>query len=140
MMKVRFYRERIFIGYGREVRRYKYEMNPKSMTDIKNALEKAWSIQSSSKWAPNNPAARQCGVTALVVHDLLGGEILKTQLLDGWHFYNALNGQRHDFTESQFSAPITYLDVASNRAEAFADTNQQQYEYLKQAVMSQMPS
>lgn len=108
--------------------------------DIKRALENAWSIRSSSKWTEDNPAAGQCGVTALVVHDLLGGDILKTDLPDGWHFYNWIDGQRFDFTESQFATPIVYQDLTSHRTEAFADTNEQQYAYLLEAVRSQLHS
>jgi hypothetical protein len=63
-------------------------------------LFKAWSEKSSTKYSPDNPALGQCGVTALVVNDLLGGEILKTPLSEGWHFYNRINGQVYDFTAS----------------------------------------
>jgi len=76
----------------------------------------------------------QCGVTALVINDLYGGEILKTELKEGWHFYNEINEKRYDFTESQFPSSIEYMDVPSNREEAFADTNDKQYNYLKQRV------
>ncbi|SMO57594.1 YunG family protein [Melghirimyces algeriensis] len=44
------------------------------------------SEQSSTKSAPENPACGQCDVTALVVQDVLGGNILKTPLPAGWHF------------------------------------------------------
>lgn len=47
------------------------------------AIKKSWSHQSSSKWSNDNSARGQCGVTALVVHDFLGGEILKTWLDEG---------------------------------------------------------
>jgi [ribosomal protein S5]-alanine N-acetyltransferase len=32
----------------------------------------AWSLKSSSKWSRENPAKGQCGVTSLVVNDILG--------------------------------------------------------------------
>jgi hypothetical protein len=47
---------------------------------MQEALLKSWSINSSSKWTKDNPAKGQCGVTALVVNDLLGGLIRKTPL------------------------------------------------------------
>ena len=102
---------------------------------IANALSKSWSIESSTKWSKDNPSAGQCGVTALVVNDLLGGEIKKTKLPDGWHFYNFIKNKRYDFTVSQFKKEILYMDVPSNRAEAYADTNENQYGYLKQKVL-----
>ncbi|QCR31188.1 hypothetical protein [Lysinibacillus sp. SGAir0095] len=102
---------------------------------IVNALSKSWSIKSSSKWSIENPAKGHCGVTTLVVNDLLGGEILKTSLPDGWHFYNFIDGNRYDFTSSQFIEPIAYLDIPSNREEAYLDTNEKQYTFLKQRVL-----
>jgi hypothetical protein len=101
-------------------------------------LFEVWSEKSSTKFSPDNPALGQCGVTALVVNDLLGGEILKTPLSEGWHFYNRINGQVYDFTASQFSEEIQYKDILSSRDEAFADTNEQQYIYLKQAVINRV--
>ncbi|MFD2369802.1 hypothetical protein ACFSO0_07475 [Brevibacillus sp. GCM10020057] len=115
-------------------------MNPADFAptpqNLQQVLIKAWSLQSSSKWTPNNPARGQCGVTALVVNDLLGGEIVKTPLPDGVHFYNRISGQRYDFTESQFREPIVYEDQLSSREEAFRDTNAEQYNYLKHAVVN----
>lgn len=102
---------------------------------LKTMLFQAWSLQSSTLWTPDNPARGQCGVTALVVQDLLGGEIRKTKLKEGWHFYNFIDGQRMDFTESQFAERITYMDIPATRAEAFADTNEQQYSYLQTKVL-----
>lgn len=72
-------------------------------SDLSKILLTVWSIESSSKWSPQNPANGQCGVTALVVNDFLGGEILKTKTPDGWHYYNKIDGIRCDFTESQFA-------------------------------------
>ncbi|WP_102271686.1 YunG family protein [Cytobacillus massiliigabonensis] len=106
---------------------------------LKQTLLLSWSIQSSTKWSVDNPAKGQCGVTALVVNDMLGEEILKTDLPDGWHFYNRINGKRYDFTRSQFSGEINYKDILSNREEAFLDTNKNQYNYLKQSVEKLIP-
>jgi hypothetical protein len=102
--------------------------------DLLRALKKSWSNQSSSKWSLDNPARGQCGVTALVVNDILGGEIYKTWLDEGWHFYNMLAGERRDFTEEQFLYNLEYQDLCSSREEAFQDTNDAQYSYLKSQV------
>ncbi len=37
------------------------------------------------------------------VNDILGGDILKTKLDEGWHYYNRINGGIIDFTKSQFT-------------------------------------
>ena len=102
--------------------------------NLLNVLRQSWSIQSSSKWSDGNPAKGQCGVTSLVVQDILGGEIKKVFLEEGWHFYNVINGERMDFTEEQFSSKIDYQDIDSNRAEAYQDTDDAQYSYLKSQV------
>ncbi|MED3021187.1 MULTISPECIES: YunG family protein [Bacillus cereus group] len=112
------------------------------MDDVKikriyEALVKSWSIETSSKWTIKNPAKGQCGVTALVVQDIYGGKIKKTKVGEVWHFYNCIVGQRFDFTETQFNGRLNYLDVESNREEAFADTNEKQYSILKEKIMKE---
>ncbi|MEM8664456.1 MAG: hypothetical protein AAGF49_10085 [Pseudomonadota bacterium] len=105
---------------------------------FRKALETSWSLASSTLWRADNPAAGQCGVSALVAQDHLGGDILKTRYGSIWHFYNRIDGERVDFTKAQFDAPITYDDIPSNRDEAFADTNAEQYAVLGGAVARQM--
>ncbi|OLO26574.1 hypothetical protein BTA37_27635 [Priestia megaterium] len=109
-----------------------------SIENVRDALYKSWSLESSSKWMRKNPAIGQCGVTALVVNDLFGGEIVKTMCTGDWHFYNKLNGVRYDFTEEQFSEAIKYDDIPSSREEAFLDTNLQQYNALRKKVYQQL--
>ncbi len=46
------------------------------MISFLSVLFKAWSIESSSQWTIKNPTKGQCGVTALIVNDYFGGEIL----------------------------------------------------------------
>ena len=104
------------------------------LLELQKKFVKAWSIHSSTKWSPENPAKGQCGVTALVVNDFVGGEILKTPVSEGWHYYNRINGQRVDLTDSQFEDTIFYEDIPSNREEAFSDTNRMQYDYLKKRI------
>ena len=35
---------------------------------------------------------------SFLIHDIFGGEILKTHKKKGWHFYNRIDGKRIDFT------------------------------------------
>ena len=101
------------------------------LADFYQQLCRSWSIETSRGWTRDNPASGQCGVTALVVHDKFGGEILKTDVNGAWHFYNRIDGRRVDFTMGQFDSPIGYDDVPSNRDEALGDCSRQQYELLK---------
>ncbi|WP_446692591.1 YunG family protein [Saccharopolyspora hordei] len=59
-------------------------------------------------WHAGNPARGQCGVTALVVHDLLGGDLLRGEVhVDGrrvdHHWWDRLpGGLEVDLTREQF--------------------------------------
>jgi hypothetical protein len=62
-------------------------------------------------WSVANPARGQCGATALVLHDLLGGELLRAEVRhadgsrQGHHYWNLLaSGFEIDLTAEQFSA------------------------------------
>jgi hypothetical protein len=85
---------------------------------VARALRKSRSPASARQWTAEKPAAGQCKVTALLVYELFGGELLKTSLPEGDHFYNRIDGCRYDFTDSQFAQPISYSDLAATRAGA----------------------
>ncbi|WP_092183423.1 YunG family protein [Bradyrhizobium sp. cf659] len=48
--------------------------------DVQRALRRSWSLSTASQWTSYNPAAGQCNVASLLIHDLFGGELLKTPL------------------------------------------------------------
>jgi hypothetical protein len=108
----------------------------RDVADLYGRLRRSWSIETGRHWKIDNPAAGQCGVTALVVNDTLGGSILKTDVNGAWHFYNVVDGRRVDFTMSQFSGPIFYDDISSDREEALLDCSPEQYELLSSRVRS----
>lgn len=101
--------------------------------EVERALRNSWSADTSGGWLAHNPARGQCNVTALLVNDLYGGEILKTPVPDGEHFYNRIDGDRIDFTAEQFDTPIGYVDLPSNRTEALAGRTLEKYEALRSA-------
>lgn len=105
-------------------------MTPEHLAAFVRRIEAGWSLETSSRWEPANPARGQCSVTTLVAQDILGGEILKTQTPAGTHFYNRIDGERHDFTLSQFDRPIAFDDVPASRDEVMADTSPEQYRTL----------
>jgi hypothetical protein len=97
------------------------------------ALLDSWSLKTSGQWLASNPARGQCNVTALLINEFFGGEIIKTPLPEGDHFYNRIDGRRIDLTDSQFEAPLNYLDLGSGRNEALAGTSAAKYEFLRAA-------
>lgn len=71
-----------------------------------------WSAETSvcpDKWNPANPALGQCAVTALVIQDRFGGEIMKTTVNGESHYLNKFHdGTWADATLSQFPYGSTY--------------------------------
>ena len=108
------------------------ELDPPRLYQI---LRRCWSAETGRKWLRSNPALGQCSVTAMVAQDLLGGEILKTEVDGQWHFYNLVNGRRWDLTMSQFETPIGYADLPSSRTEALGDTSSERYRLLRERVL-----
>lgn len=105
--------------------------------DVQRALRKAWSLSTASKWTADNPAAGQCNVTSLLIHELFGGDLLMTLLPDGNHFYNRIGGRRYDFTASQFDRPITYMDLPASRTDAELGATSDQLAELRAALGEQ---
>ena len=100
---------------------------------VQRILRKTWSLATSSQWTARNPAAGQCNVTSLLIHELFGGDLLKTPLPAGDHFYNRIDGKKYDFTASQFDQPIAYVDLPASRAEAERGATKDQLAELRGA-------
>lgn len=98
---------------------------------IRSALMTAWSLQSAKQWTPQCPAAGQCNVTATLIFDLFGGEILRTGLHQGYHYYNRIGGKIVDLTDSQFAEPIAYQNETSSRAAAMESVHEDEYGALR---------
>jgi hypothetical protein len=101
--------------------------------DLYRAISRVWSGDTSSPtdaWSSSNPAQNHCSITALVVQDHFGGEILSTKTQGGTHFYNLIDAKKWDLTVSQFAEPIPYDDTPSSRIAALADTSAQKYALL----------
>ncbi|MEE1802783.1 MULTISPECIES: hypothetical protein [unclassified Streptomyces] len=86
---------------------------PWLLTDIEHAVRSSWSAETCTpefraRWTPDNPARDQCGVTAMVLNDLLGGELIRGEVhVDGertdYHWWNRLGmGIEIDLTREQF--------------------------------------
>ncbi|TDD41524.1 hypothetical protein E1263_42465 [Kribbella antibiotica] len=84
-----------------------------STEELQILLRTAWGPdtcypESSAEWRADNPARDQCGMTALVVQDVLGGELILGEVqVDGLrignHYWNRLpNGTEVDLTAEQF--------------------------------------
>jgi hypothetical protein len=82
-----------------------------TLSQLEDAIRAAWSAETAedpAAWPADNPARDQCAVTALLVRELLGGEILIANVVrDGKrlerHAWNRLaSGLEIDLTRCQF--------------------------------------
>lgn len=112
---------------------------------VLEALDRAWSLETAKQWSAENPANGQCNVTAAVIQEIFGGDILKTEIPPVWHYYNQINGKAYDLTASQFTrpnarfpAPNPYEDRPSNLAEAMNGIPQREYDTLKTALLKEL--
>jgi len=102
---------------------------------LRAALASAWSLKTARQWTFDNPAAGQCNVTAVVVHDLFGGDILRTKLPGVDHYYNRIDGVVVDLTDGQFSEPIDYDDELASREEAMICVLDSEYAILRKSLV-----
>lgn len=88
-----------------------------NIRELEKLLRKCWKKETSADpngWTFKNPMWGQCAVTALVVQDFFGGELMRASLenVDGFqfmgsHYWNRLpNGKEIDLTRSQFPKDI----------------------------------
>ena len=96
----------------------------RSFRDDINALKAfipgSWSEETSfdpANWRPDNPAWGQCAVTALLLQELLGGELLRSTVAGISHYWNLIDGHEVDLTLQQFGpqARIDFPPCACDR-------------------------
>ncbi|WP_433758007.1 YunG family protein [Nocardia sp. CA-135398] len=97
---------------------------------LRTALEQSWSADTSaaSDWTQANHAKGQCAVTACVVQDYVGGEILNTTatLPSGEtvsHYFNLVDGGIVDLTLQQFP-DTTRFSKPKPKMKGFASTRE----------------
>lgn len=108
---------------------------------LRPLLERAWSKETSvdpAGWSVANPAWGQCAVTALVVQDLYGGDLLRCKVRGISHYLNRLvSGDEVDLTRDQFGteqSPATLPELRTREfVLSFPDTAQR-YSLLKARV------
>ena len=100
----------------------------KTVLDLYRALYESYSIDSAyyysrGFWSKSNRTIGQCAVTAMLVYDLLGGEIRMLDEKDwGQHYFNVIDGHILDLTTEQFDLTlreINYKDSILVKREAF---------------------
>ncbi|WP_306336662.1 hypothetical protein [Streptomyces sp. KL118A] len=124
-------------------------MTPLRLTDIEAALRDSWGADtadpdSGGTWLPHNPERDQCGVTALVLNDLLGGELLCAEVhvggaRTGYHWWNRLDsGFELDLTRGQFLPGETVTDGVAVTRPPEIRRCREEYELLRGRVLSRL--
>jgi hypothetical protein len=117
-----------------------------TLAKLEQAIRESWTLDTSDdgdEWSPANPARGQCDITALVVHDFLGGELLGADVYrDGerieGHMWNRLpSGVEVDLTREQFKRGEVVGDpIVRPRPERFDPAHPRYYRYETYLVLS----
>ncbi|SDD28136.1 YunG family protein [Actinokineospora iranica] len=91
-------------------------MTPPTLAAIEAAIRAGWGRDTCdpddlADGRPNNPARGQCGPTALVLHDLIGGDLVLAEVRAGdglgcrvgYHWWNRVGVVEVDLTREQFA-------------------------------------
>jgi hypothetical protein len=122
-------------------------MVTRTLADIEAVIRSSWgpdtfpSDARNHVWDPSNPARAQCAVTALVVHDLLGGDLVRGEVHVGgervdFHWWNLVpGGVEIDLTRDQFGPEETVTaGVAIARPGTPMKRGREEYETLRRRV------
>lgn len=111
---------------------------------LSRVIARSWSRETSYDppgWSEFNSAWGQCAVSALVVQDLLGGELLVGKVNGIEHFWNRLGDNREfDLTRHQFGHIKTFegpTQVDREFVLSFPHTRRR-YERLRRRVLAQL--
>ena len=96
---------------------------------VYEALKGSLELESDRKLTPDNRPIGQDSLISLLIHDIFGGEILKTHKRKNWHFYNRIEGERVDFTGSEvkFDREAIFEDIPSTPDETYDYIDQTDY-------------
>jgi hypothetical protein len=117
-----------------------------TLAQVEQAIRDSWSRDTSEDddWSPENAGRGQCDITALVLHDLLGGELLAAGVyVDGErvesHMWNRLpSGIEVDLTRDQFRrGEVIGEPDARSRLVELDPTHPRYHRYEKYLVLSQ---
>jgi hypothetical protein len=109
------------------------------MEELKKALESSWTRQTCygpfrHVWNNQCKAVGQCYSTALIVQDILGGELVKGKDSQGRsHYWNKVDGVVIDFTRDQYPDDEIFSELRLvQRKDCPHD---ERYVFLKEKVM-----
>ena len=97
---------------------------------VYEALKRSELPESNQRLTPFQHTSDQDSLISLLIHDIFGGEILKTHMRKRWHFYNRIDGERVDFTGSETiksAGDTKFEDIPASPDETFDYIDQTDY-------------
>jgi hypothetical protein len=116
-------------------------MTPRELYDV---LSTIWCAETCAprmrdRWSESNPTVGQCSITAFLVQDLFGGEVMGIPLGDGnFHCFNVVGDCVFDLTSEQFGDRVLDYEhvVEQSRDVHFSKEEKRlRYEYLRKQVL-----
>ena len=108
-------------------------------TLVYKAVKRSLKTEKLQGMRKRNPAEGKDGVVSLLIHDIFGGEILKTKLKSRWHFYNRIDGKRLDFTindQTKSYDDYYFEDIPSSPSETYCYVEKEEYStFLMRFIM-----
>lgn len=126
-------------------------VRPWTLEQVAIAVRASWSAETCDPvdvpdWSHKNKARGQCGSTALVVNDLLGGDLMLADVRradgsrQGVHYWNRLpDGSEVDLTRAQFvDGEFVQDGQVLARPSGPPQRCEQQYELLRERVLARL--
>ena len=109
------------------------------------AIRAGWTQETSADppgWSAANPAWGQCAVTALLIQDAQGGDLLRAEVNGVSHYWNRLpSGVEVDLTREQFGdRPLQVGPIEVRRRDYVLsfDATQRRYKLLQQRASDRL--
>jgi hypothetical protein len=96
-------------------------------TVVQEALRRSLAFDNRNAISPIEAPEIQSTVISQLIHDIFGGEILKTHKRKNWHFYNRIDGERIDFAASELGK-----SPEENSFEDISSTPDETHNYFEQ--------
>jgi hypothetical protein len=121
-----------------------------TLMDVERAVRASWGADTCdpvdlADWRPDNPGRGQCGVTALVLNDLFGGDLVLGEVhvageRTGVHYWNRFGtGLEVDLTRDQFRPEEEVADgQVVRRPEGPPRRCREQYDLLLDRVLTRL--
>jgi hypothetical protein len=127
-------------------------VTPWTITDVERAVRAGWGADTCdpadlADWHPDNPARGQCGVTALVLNDFFGGDLVLGEVhvageRTGMHYWNRFGaGLEVDLTREQFRPEeVVVGGHVAQRPPGPPRRCREQYDLLRRRVLARLSS